>query len=82
MIDTKAVIDILAHETALDPATLTSDTVIRELQVDSLGMMNVLFGIEDSTGVELNVEEMTNVVTIGDLVRLVNAKSAKPAGSS
>jgi len=82
MIDTKTVIDILAHETALDPATLTSDTVIRELQVDSLGMMNVLFGIEDSTGVELNVEEMTNVVTIGDLVGLVNAKAAKPAGSS
>jgi len=82
MIDTKTVIDILAHETALDPATLTSDTVIRELQVDSLGMMNVLFGIEDSTGVELNVEEMTNVVTIGDLVGLVYAKAAKPAGSS
>jgi acyl carrier protein len=78
MIETKAIIDILAHETSLDPATLTPDTVIRELQVDSLGMMNVIFGIEDATGVELKVEEMAEVITIADLVRLVDAKTATP----
>ena len=78
MIETKTILDILAHETSLDPATLTPDTVIRDLAVDSLGMMNVVFGIEDATGVDLNAEEMTEVVTIGDLVRLVNGKAAKP----
>ena len=31
-------------------------------------MMNVIFGVEDATGVELKVEEMTKGVTIGDLV--------------
>ena len=76
MIETKALINILAHETSLDPATLSAQTVIRDLEVDSLGMMNVLFGIEDATGVELKVEEMTEVVTIGDLVQLVNSKAA------
>ncbi len=82
MIEPKAIMDILAHEASLDPAKLTEETVIRELEVDSLGMMNVLFGIEDATGVELNVEEMTDVVTIGDLVRLVNAKSESSGGAS
>ena len=82
MIETKAMINILAHETSLDPETLTPETVIRELAVDSLGMMNVIFGIEDATGVELKVEEMTEVVTIGDLVRLVESKAARPGGGS
>jgi acyl carrier protein len=82
MIETKAIINILAHETSLDPETLTPETVIRELAVDSLGMMNVIFGIEDATGVELKVEEMTEVVTIGDLVRLVESKAARPGGGS
>jgi acyl carrier protein len=82
MIETKAIINILAHETSLDPDTLTPETVIRELAVDSLGMMNVIFGIEDATGVELKVEEMTEVVTIGDLVRLVESKAARPGGGS
>ena len=31
MIETKDIINILAHETSLDPRTLTSQTVIREL---------------------------------------------------
>lgn len=75
MIETKDIINILAHETSLDPRTLTSQTVIRELNVDSLGMMNVIFGVEDATGVELKVEEMTEVVTIGDLVSLVESKA-------
>ncbi len=76
MIETKAIIDILARETSLDPAKLTPETVIRELEVDSLGIMNVIFGIEDATGVELQSEEMSEAVTIGDLVRLVDTKAA------
>jgi acyl carrier protein len=76
MIETKAVIDILARETSLDPATLTTETVIRDLAVDSLGMMNVMFGLEEMTGIELQVEEMNDVVTIGDLVRLIETKEA------
>ena len=84
MIQTQAVIDIFARETSLDPATMSSDTVIRELAVDSLGMMNVMFSLEEATGIELQIEEMGEVITIGDLVRLledrVEAKAAtKPA---
>ncbi len=82
MIETKAIIHILAHETSLDPRTLTPQTVIRELNVDSLGMMNVIFSIEDATGVELKVEEMTEVVTIGDLVSLVESKAAQSGDAS
>ena len=80
MIETKAIINILAHEASLNPETLTPETVIRELAVDSLGLMNVIFGIEDATGVELKVEEMTEIVTIGDLVRLVDSKAARLGG--
>lgn len=78
MIETKAVIDILAREASLDPATLTSETVIRNLAMDSLGMMNVMFGLEETAGVELEVEEMNEVITIGDLVRLIDTKAATP----
>jgi acyl carrier protein len=82
MIETKAIIGIFARETSLDPATLTSETVIRELGVDSLGMMNVMFGLEETTGVELQVEEMSEVITIGDLVHLIETKAATPGAKS
>jgi acyl carrier protein len=82
MIETKAIIGIFARETSLDPAALTSETVIRELGVDSLGMMNVMFGLEETTGVELQVEEMSEVITIGDLVHLIETKAATPGAKS
>lgn len=76
MIETRTIIDIFVRETSLDPATLTSETLIRELGLDSLGMMNVIFGIEDTTGVELQVEELGKVMTIGDLVGIIQIKVA------
>ncbi len=83
MIDAQAVIDIVAQEAALDPAELTPDTVLKGLNITSLDMMNVLFSLEDVTGVVVEPNDLAEVETLGDLIRVVEAKlPAKPEGDA
>lgn len=81
MIDTQAIIDVVAREAALDPAELTEATVLKDLKITSLDMMNVLFSIEDVAGVIVEPDDLTGVETLGDLIRVVEGKlSLKPEG--
>ncbi len=83
MIDAQAVIDIVAQEAALDPAALTPDTVLKGLNITSLDMMNVLFSLEDVTGVIVEPDDLVEVETLGDLIRVVEAKlPVKPEGDA
>ena len=83
MIDAQAVIDIVAQEAALDPAALTPDTVLKGLNITSLDMMNVLFSLEDVTGVVVEPDDLVEVETLGDLIRVVEAKlPVKPEGDA
>ena len=76
MIDTQDIIGVFAQEAALDPATLTPDTVLKDLGITSLDMMNVLFSVEEATGVILESDEVIAITTLGDFVRLVESKAA------
>ena len=83
MIDTQAIIDVVAREAALDPAELTEATVLKDLKITSLDMMNVLFSIEDVAGVIVEPDDLTGVETLGDLIRVVEGKlSLKPEGDA
>ncbi len=83
MIDTQAIIDVVAREAALDPADLTEATVLKDLKITSLDMMNVLFSIEDVAGVIVEPDDLTGVETLGDLIRVVEGKlSLKPEGDA
>lgn len=80
MIDTQAIINVFAQEAALDPAGLTPDTVLKELGITSLDMMNVLFSIEEATGVILETDELETITTLGELVHLIESKATAPEG--
>ena len=77
MIEAKTIIDIVAHEAAIDPATLTEQTNLKELGVTSLDMMNVLFSIEEASGVFVELDELTDVETLGDFIRVLQSKAAE-----
>ena len=60
---------ILSEQLDVDADSLTLDTdMARDLNADSLDVVEVLMSIEDEFGVEIPDEEIENIKTIGNLV--------------
>ncbi len=49
----RAVICILAEQAMQDPSTITGDMTIEALGLDSLGLVEVIFGIEEHFGISI-----------------------------
>lgn len=62
---------ILAQRFKLDPARLTPDQPLSSLGIDSLGMVEMLFFIEEEFGVHLPSEGVT-FGTLGDAAKYVD----------
>lgn len=66
------VIKILAEFKDIDPATITDETTFKELEFDSLDMVEVLMSFEDEFNMTLEMSE--ELKTIGDVVTLLESK--------
>ena len=66
---------ILADHIGEDENTITMESVIRELGIDSLDTVEILMDIEDEFGVEIKPEEIGE--TVGDLVKMIEAGAAE-----
>lgn len=68
---------LLVSELGLDAAKLSSDARFEEdLEVDSLGVVELLMALEDEFGVSIPDEEAENIGTVGQAVDTVIAKMA------
>jgi acyl carrier protein len=66
---------ILQAKFALAPDALQPDTVLKDLDVDSLSMVEILFAVEDEFKVEVPSEPaewQSQMRTFGDLVEYVD----------
>ncbi len=74
--------DILARDYKIAPELLTPDSLLEELGVDSLGVAELLFNIEDEFTITVPPDPVT-LATIGDVVGyidgLVQAQSISSA---
>ena len=73
------IFDIIAKEARLDRGTLTLDTKLEDLKIESLDMVQILFGIEDAFDVYVPQDDQSfKLSTLRDVVdgvkRLVAAK--------
>lgn len=57
-----------------DFATVTRDSVITELGVDSLSMMQIIGEMETELSVMIPDEDLVEIRTVGDLVNKVGAR--------
>jgi acyl carrier protein len=78
---------ILQAKFALAPDALQPDTVLKDLDVDSLTMVEILFAVEDELKVEIPSEPaewQSQMRTFGDLVEYVDklVVAQRPAVSS
>ena len=63
---------ILAEQLDVDEDSLTLETdIAKDLNADSLDVVEILMSIEDEFSVEIPDEEIENIKTIGDLVEYI-----------
>lgn len=76
-----SLVERIAAEVGLDStAPIQLDSVITELGIDSLAMAQIVLELEAALGVTIPDDALLDVVTVEDLVRIVEAQLA--AGSS
>ncbi len=68
---------LLVDELGLDAEKIKPEARFEEdLEVDSLGVVELLMGLEDNFGVQIPDEEAESIVTVGEAVDIVIAKLA------
>ncbi|HKT72190.1 MAG TPA: acyl carrier protein [Steroidobacteraceae bacterium] len=63
---------ILAEELKLDPGRLTSEARLEDLGVDSLGLLELMFKIEDRFNLKIKDDIPRTLVTIHDVVLYID----------
>ena len=67
--------ELLVEELGLDRDKITMEATFEEdLEVDSLGVVELLMALEDNFGVQIPDEEAESLVTVGEAVDLVAKK--------
>lgn len=67
--------EVLINELGLDADKVTEDATFEEdLEVDSLGVVELLMALEDEFGVKIPDEEAENIHSVGQAVDMVHAK--------
>ena len=72
---------ILVAHYQLDPKRIESDTPLEQLGIDSLGMVELLFFIEDEFKLQLP-SDAPLLPTVADAVRYIDALQAQQARST
>ena len=67
--------DLLVDELGLDADKITDEATFEEdLEVDSLGVVELLMALEDEFGVKVPDEEAENITAVGEAIDMVVAK--------
>jgi acyl carrier protein len=70
--------DLLVDELGIEQENITMDARFEEdLEVDSLGVVELLMALEDNFGVTIPDEEAEQITTVGESVDLVQKKLAE-----
>ncbi len=68
-------IQVLVDELGLDADKISPDADFeKDLEVDSLGVVELLMALEDEFGVKIPDEEAENIHTVGEAIDLVSSK--------
>jgi len=63
------------NQSALEQVTAETD-ILKDLQVNSARLVDIILGIEDTFNVEVADEEADEVVTVGDAVEMILKKQS------
>jgi acyl carrier protein len=76
----ETLVDLLEQETWERPESLDDSISLRDgLKLDSVDLLTVMMRIESQLGFQLNNHDLEPIVTLGDLLDLIQAKLAAKA---
>ncbi len=65
--------EIIAEQLGIDGNTITKNSkVIADLGADSLDIVELIMALEDEFGVTVDEDKVQNLVTVGDIVDLID----------
>ena len=66
---------LFVEDLGIDESKVTMDAKLEEdLEIDSLGIVEVVMAFEDEFDIEIDDEELTDVGTVGQAVNLLHSK--------
>ena len=66
---------LFVEDLGIDESKVTMDAKLEEdLEIDSLGIVEVVMAFEDEFGIEIDDEERADVSTVGQAVNLLHSK--------
>ncbi len=66
---------LFVEDLGIDSEKITMDAKLEEdLEIDSLGIVEVVMAFEDEFEIEIDDEELTDVGTVGQAVNLLHSK--------
>ena len=76
---TERILEVIAKNQKLPPESVTIDKTFRELKIDSLDGINLLFALEGEFGIQIPDDAMNQVKSVREMVegieKLVAAKA-------
>ena len=67
--------NLFVEELGIDAEKVTMEARLEEdLEIDSLGIVEVVMAFEDEFSIEIDDEELTDVGTVGQAVNLLHSK--------
>jgi acyl carrier protein len=73
----ETLLDVLEQETWERPTSLADNVKIREgLKLDSVDLLSVMLRVETQLAISLDSRDFEKVVTVGDLLDVIQAKLA------
>ena len=67
--------DLFVEDLGIDESKVTMEAKLEEdLEIDSLGIVEVVMAFEDEFDIEIDDEELEDVSTVGEAVKLLHSK--------
>ena len=60
--------DIISNYLDIDPKSITEESSFKDMEVDSLDMVEIVMEIEDAFGI--TIDETAEIQTVGDIIKL------------
>ena len=61
--------DIISNYLDIDPKSITEKSSFKDMEVDSLDMVEIVMEIEDAFGI--TIDETAEIQTVGDIIKLI-----------
>jgi acyl carrier protein len=70
-------IAIIAEEALIEPEVLKPEATLADIGVDSVGLVSVVFAVEDKYGVSIAEDAFTDARTVADFLGVLKAAIAQ-----